>query len=184
MPTFKCPECNSEITRLNYKAEATIYGDYFLGEQDSEEEDSEESGERIYACPECEEEISLNSVIRIDNEQNRAERAQQLSRQIQEERNTITTSPWNTSPTQTPRPSADEDNLANDRPVAPPIEQSWRGQYSGYHNSHDTQKQIYILTCPFCRHKTEAERKEMITCQKCNKTFDKETAKNAIEVTT
>lgn len=184
MPTFKCPECENEITYLDYTVGATAYGTYNIEEGNTEEEEVEESGERIYKCPECGEELRTDQIIRENNEQEVLNREAQILRTAQEERNNRPQPqpPWGMRRTQTPNP--DEDNPSNNRPIEPAIEQSWRGQYSGYHNSHDTRKQIYILTCPSCGHKTEAEEKETITCQKCNKAFNKETAKNVIEITT
>ena len=65
-------------------------------------------------------------------------------------------------------------------PVPPAIEQNWRGEYSGYHNSHDRQRSSAILICPKCGSKNEAIENETVECYKCNKEINTFNAKEII----
>ena len=71
---------------------------------------------------------------------------------------------------------------AEELPVPPAIKPEWNGEYSGFHNSHDTPKQSFILICPFCSNKNEIIEDEEINCYHCHQKLNKSNAKKVIPI--
>ena len=174
---YKCPHCEVEIDHLLYQEGATIYGTFDIETQDYEQDESEADGNTRYECPECNERInSINDLI--DTTEEIRER----------ERRRLTTRFTVDSERPRPMPALDlssfntESESAEELPVPPAIDQNWRGEYSGFNNSHNRQKQSAILTCPKCGSKNEAIENETVECYKCGKEINTSTAKKVTQV--
>lgn len=158
MPQFKCPHCEEEITELRYHEDATIYGSYDIETEDYEHEETEGNGRIKFTCPECDENInSADDLINVEEREIIASRDNtRLILREKEERREL--------------------------PVPEAIEQNWKGEYSGFHNSNDRQKQSAIIICPKCGSKNEAIENETIECYKCNKEINLLNAKKIIQI--
>ena len=169
---YECPLCSEEIDHLLYKEDATVYGTYDIETEDYEREDVDTDGGLRFTCPECDGDIdSIDDLI--DTE------ARERERENQEERQNNGWIPAILANESRPSPAEEE---RRELPIPPAIDQNWRGEYSGYHNSHDRQKQSAILICPHCGSKNEAIENETIECYKCGKDLNLQTAKEIIEV--
>ena len=179
MPQYHCPHCNEEIEHLNYYENATIYGSYDIETEDYEQEETEPAGGARFECPGCNEKInSIDDLIDTEEEERLRERQRERNRPALD---------FNINPERSrPIPTLDLSPLDTEEerelPVPPAIDQNWRGEYSGYHNSHDRQKQSAILTCPNCGSKNEAIENETIECYKCGKEVNLLNAKKTIPV--
>ena len=149
---YKCPHCNKEITLLNYKEDAIIYGTIAIETEDYEQDDTETIGGLIFTCPECEEEIDSLEDLIIDDEEEEMPRPNTGT--IKEEEKEL--------------------------PVPQAIDDKWKNEYSGFHNSNDIPRPSEILICPQCGNKNEAKIDENIECYNCNKRFNRITAKKII----
>lgn len=86
--TYRCPNCNEEITQLNYsvpiRTYATEYGNYDLDNGDHHQaelnnNDSEWEEDPQYNCPECDEEVDKDEILnQSPNRTTRADRLNQL----------------------------------------------------------------------------------------------------------
>lgn len=175
MPTFKCPECDCEIDHLIYSEESVTHGIYDIPSEEHETEETEPTGNGPdYCCPECNETIEIENVIRIEDnneDRNREEHRRRILNSGIPQSNPFFLPPQN-----------ENNESRRDLPVPAAIDQNWRGSYSGYHNSHDTPKPTEILICPQCGCKTEATIEETIECHNCNKQFNRKTAKKIIQI--
>ena len=164
-----CPHCREEITSLQYLEDATIYGTFDIETEDYEQDETEADGNLRFRCPECDE--AINSVEDlIDSEED------QTCRTNEQILTDYRTSQENN------RPDDNNGEEGRDLPVLPAIDHDWRGEYSGYHNSHDTQKPTEIIVCPKCKCKTEAIIGETVECYNCNKEFNNSNAKKIIKI--
>ena len=165
---YKCPHCEVEIDQLLYQEDATIYGTFDIETQDYEQNETEGEGGLRFRCPECDEIIDsvVEDLINTEEE----ERTNQRRRQILMSRTNVFDLGLNI------------DEEERELPIPPAINQEWRGEYSGFHNSHDRQKQLYILVCSKCGSKNEALDNEEIECYHCNKKLNKVNAKKIIPI--
>ena len=176
---YKCPHCDEEIDCLKYCEDATIYGSYDIETEDYEQEETEAEGGVNFRCPECDENIgSTDDLINTEEERENRRRRE------------------NTTPRDRirPIPVRCESTLALDLdlsnnteegrelPIPEAIKQEWRGEYSGYHNSHDKQKQLYILVCSKCGSKNETLDNETVECYNCGKELNQANAKKVIAI--
>ena len=169
---YKCPHCEAEIEELLYTEDAAIYGTYTIETENYNQDETEASGGIRFECPECNEGInSINDLINTEEIERERQRENERIRQRFDIRQ------------EEPRPipaldlSALDTEEERELPVPPAIDQNWRGEYSGYHNSHNRQKQSAILTCPKCGSKNEAIENETVECYKCGKKINTSTAK-------
>jgi predicted RNA-binding Zn-ribbon protein involved in translation (DUF1610 family) len=176
---YKCPHCNEEINHLLYYENATIIGTYDIETEDYDRDDTEADGEVRFVCPNCDERInSIDDLIDTElEERDRRRRIETLTRQNPRSVFNLDSIPPEAriNPTTLNGPE-------RELPVPPAIDQNWRGEYSGYYNSHDRQKRSAILTCPKCGCKNEAIENETVECYKCGKKINLQTAKKIVEI--
>jgi len=168
---YKCPHCDTEIDRMNYREDGTIYGTYDIETDDYEQEDTEAQGNLKYSCPNCDEDIDSVEDL-IDTEEPET-----------------ATPPGITGQFRLPLLHIQVNNTLNDiteeersLPVPPAIDSDWRGEYSGHNNAHNPPKNSAILTCPHCNNKNEAMEGENIECYNCGKEVNRSNAKKIIEI--
>ena len=163
----KCPHCEEEIGHLNYNEDGTIHGNYDIETEDYEQEETVADGGTRFYCPECQERIdSVDDLIDIED---RIDVTPDLRFD-------------QAIPTPPIRPTNDNEEEGRNLPVPPAIDSRWRGEYSGYHNSHDTQKNSAILTCPYCNCKNEAIESENVECYNCGKKINRSNEKKIVEI--
>jgi predicted RNA-binding Zn-ribbon protein involved in translation (DUF1610 family)/DNA-directed RNA polymerase subunit RPC12/RpoP len=172
---YECPHCGEEIDCLKYCEDATIYGSYDIETEDYEQEETEGDGGVRFRCPECDESIgSTDDLINTEEEERRRQTLASRANMGQETAPTLDIHAFD------PRPNINEEE--KELPVPPAIDQNWRGEYSGYHNSHDRQKESAILTCSECGSKNEAIENETVECYICGKKLNQTNAKKIIQV--
>lgn len=78
--SYKCPNCEAEISHLNVEQSGYQYGSYNIETQDSDFSDSEFDfdGDYYYKCPECNDEVDPNDLEEC-NEDNEDEEDEENS---------------------------------------------------------------------------------------------------------
>lgn len=182
---YKCPHCEAEINHLLCQEDATIYGTFDIETQDYEQEDTDAEGGLRYKCPECHEGInSIDDLIDTEEEERQRERLRERQRERNRPTPSFAIGPDRSRTIQNLELSIPytESESTEELPVPPAIEQSWRGEYSGFNNSHNRQKQLFVLVCPNCKNKNETLDNEEIECYNCHKKLNQANAQKVIPI--